>query len=188
MKHTKVFTAHLIAFLLICAGQSAFGQNPDKKADKKLGWNESAFFKDAPKEKFLNWQSYTKTLDGKQYATWYAFAVSGIATGMREAYHADRYVFQIRWGVGAESFWGADAWKRNYHGNNPSNQHKSQVFGNVGRDIWHTAHFVDTFVLVGGSFTIGARKQPIKYRVANLAAGMALRWLAQNITYETLRR
>lgn len=180
--------ACLIAAMLICAVQCAISQQVEwKPKPYKLGWNNYGYFKQAPKEKFLNWQDYPLTWDGKQFATWGAFALSGIAAGVREAYHADPYIFERRWGAGETSFWGSDAWKRNYVGNDPENPHKHELLGNVGRDVWHTAHFVDTWCLVGGTFTIGLRKQPIKYRVANMALGMAARWLFQNITYETLR-
>ena len=155
-------------------------------------WDRSSYFKSpeytSQKNKFLNWSEYTMTWDGKQFATWGVLALTGIAQGMREAYHADPYVFETRWGVGSKSFWGSDAWERNYIGNNPSNPHRSEFFGNVGRDVWHTMNAVSVIPMATTVFIIGARKQPLKFRVANMLLGMGARSLFCTITYETLRR
>lgn len=166
----------LIAAFVIIALQCAFGQ-----------WNNAAFFDGKPKAKALDWSDWCETWDYKQMTVWASFAVSGICAGAREAYHADPYVFERRFGAGETSFWGSDAWKRNYFEHNPEKPHKHQFFGNVGRDVWHTTHFVDTWCLAGGTFVIGGRKHPLKYRIANLALGMGVRWLFQNVTYESLR-
>ena len=155
---------------------------------QKLKWNNHAFFAGRPKAKFLNWQDLPDTWDGEQWATWGAFALSGAMWGMREAYHADPYVFEKRWRVGETSFFGSDAWLRNYKNNDDSQPHKSEMLGNFGRDIHHTFGIGSKVLLVGGTFTIGARAQPIKYRVANLALAWLLNSGAASIAYQLSRR
>jgi len=171
----------LIAFLLIVLAQCAFGQKTG------FQWNNAKLFQAQPKEKFLNWSSWTETWDGKQISMWAAYAISGIAHGSREAYHAEPTVFESRFGAGQTSFWGSKAWVRNYIDNNPENPHKKELIGNFGRDFWHTANIVDFVPTVTVSVIIGARKIPIKYRVANALAGVAVRTVFSFITYNSLR-
>lgn len=150
-------------------------------------WDNSKAFKNAPKLKPLDWSSYAQTWDGKLYATWFAYAGAGVAHGMREAYHADPYVFENRWGVGSESFFGADAWKRNYYGNNPENAHKSELIGNVGRDVWHTAGATSKVVMFSATFGIAVRKHPIKYKILNALIGYGIQSAFASMTYSSLR-
>jgi hypothetical protein len=221
----------LIAFILIVAGQCAFGQItrypvglnevndsitlssilrpkanvstttppytfphsevPETKANYNEGkwrWNNHQYFKSNPqKRKALNWNDYNETFDVKQCAIWGIFALSGVAHGMREAYHADQYVFETTWNADKDGFWGSDAWKRNYHGNDPTQGHKHEYLANFGRDIWHTADEFDVFGLSLASIGTGFRKQPFKYRAANWLIGMGVRTLFARITYDTLR-
>lgn len=185
--------ACLIGFLLICGLHCAFGQDktpPSNEPD--FAWNNSKYFRSydyikAPDKRFFDWKSYTVTWDGKQAAVWGLFALSGVAHGIREAYHADPYLFERRNGVEPTSFWGSDSWKRNYYHNDPEGHHKREFFGNVGRDVWHTFNQVDLVPLGTACITMGARKHPIKYKVANTLVGLGLRVLFVNITYATLR-
>lgn len=168
-----------IAFLLIVLAQCAFGQ--------KLRWNNSNAFENQLKAKFMDWSGWSNTWDGKQITLWAAYAISGIAHGSREAYHAEPTVFESRFGAGQTSFWGSKAWVRNYIDNNPENPHKKELIGNFGRDFWHTANIVDFVPTVTVSVIIGARKIPVKYRVANVIAGVAVRTVFSFITYNSLR-
>ena len=192
----------LIAFLIIAGLQCAFGQieryplgleemaatGPANHNEGKLRWNNHDYFKtNAEKRKALNWSDYNESWDGKQFSIWGLLALSGIAHGMREAYHADPYVFEDGWNADQDGFWGSDAWKRNYHNNDPKQPHKPEYFANFGRDVWHTADEVDVFGLSLSSLGTGMRKQPWKYRAANFLIGMGIRTLFARVTYETLR-
>lgn len=186
----KILTFSLILFSLSLAAQFETGRGPvtePKSHGLTLKWNNAASFKDQPKPKFFNWKTYPKTLDGKQLSTWGVFVASGMMHGAREAYHAQPTVFETRFDVGSESFWGSEAWKRNYVDNDPDKAHKHEYFGNVGRDVWHTFGFASNALLFSGTFIIGARKQPIKYRVANALLGWGARSLAASLTYNALR-
>lgn len=192
----------LIAFLIIAGLQCAFGQieryplgleemaetGPANHNEGKLRWNNNDYFKThAEKRTALNWSDYNESWDGKQFTIWGIFAISGIAHGMREAYHSDPYVFETTWNADPDGFWGSDAWKRNYLNNDPSLPHKSELFANFGRDVWHTMDEVDVFGLSLSSLGTGMRKQPWKYRAANFIIGMGIRTLFARVTYETLR-
>ena len=157
------------------------------KQGRIIKWNNTSFFKDKPKERFFNWRSYPETWDGKQFSLWGLSALSGAFWGARESYHANPYIFEEIYGVGSESFWGSDAWKRNYIDNDPDQPHKHEYFGNVGRDIWHTFGFGSNVLLFSGTLAIGARKQPIKYRVFNGLVGIGVRSLFASLTYHSLR-
>lgn len=141
-------------------------------------WDNSKYFAGKTKEGFWDWASWPETWDGKQLATWGLFAISGFSHGIGEVYHADPYIFEKRHGVASESFFGSDAWKRNYYNNDVDKGHKHEFFGNVGRDVWHTANFFDSTPLITGCVIIPLRgKIPVKYRLANLAVGIAGRML-----------
>lgn len=176
-----------VTIVLLCFGK-CFGQDVAWVSKPyKTGWNNAAWFQAQPKEKFLDWQNIGMSWDGKQLTAWGALALSGVAHGMREAYHADPYIFEDSWNANPDGFWGSDAWKRNYHNNDPKQGHKAEYFANFGRDVWHTADEVDVFGLSLSSIGTGMRKQPWKYRLANFAIGMGIRTLFARVTYETLR-
>lgn len=182
----------LILIITICALTCAFTQEvkPDNSPD--FAWNNARWFRSydyikQPDRKLFDWSNYPVTWDGKQAAVWGLFALSGVAHGIREAYHADPFLFERRNGVEPTSFWGSDAWKRNYVDNDPDKPHKHELYGNVGRDIWHTANMFDFVPLATASITMGARKHPTKYKIANTLIGVGLRTLFSTITYQTLR-
>lgn len=191
---TAVTALCVIAMLTIfgvtaCNGQTA-KQTPDPYGHFR--WNGSGYFKtndylQAPDKRLFDWSSYTQTWDGKQLTIWGLFALSGVAHGIREAYHAQPNVFEKRNGVAPTSFWGSEAWKRNYQDNNPELPHKKELMGNIGRDVWHTADEFSTWPLVFGVIGTGARNHPLKYRLANGLIGMGARTLFAMLTYNTLR-
>lgn len=199
---TIITQSCLIAAIIITLAQCTFGQierypvgldevpetGPANHDEGKFRWNNHDYFKvHAEKRKALDWSDYNDSWDGKQFSIWGIFALSGIAHGMREAYHADPYIFEDSWNANPDGFWGSDAWKRNYHNNDPKQGHKAEYFANFGRDVWHTADEVDVFGLSLSSIGTGMRKQPWKYRLANFAIGMGIRTLFARVTYETLR-
>lgn len=150
-------------------------------------WDNSKYFISEPREKVYDFYNWPKTIDGKQITSWGLFAISGIAHGAREAYHADPYVFEHNFDVGEYSFWAAKAWLRNYPNLDVTKPHKPEWFGNFGRDFWHTFNILDFAPPVTATFIIGTQKQPIKYRIANVLIGIGIRTTTSFITYELLR-
>lgn len=75
-------------------------------------------------------------------------AIGGVLMGLREALHADPHVFERIWKVGPVSFWGGEQWKTKYVDNDPSKKMKTQLFGNFGRDMWHTFDKLQRICLV----------------------------------------
>lgn len=186
----RVFLGCIVAAVIVLLAEYATAQTVEVRKSQRgpiVKWNNSAFFKDQPRLKAFDWKTYPETWDGKLFATWGLFAASGMLWGAREAYHADPYIFDRVYGVRTESFWGSDAWKRNYVDNDPEKPHKHEYFGNVGRDIWHTFGFSSNALLFSGAFAIGARKQPAKYRALNLILGIGARSLFASLTYNSLR-
>lgn len=177
--------ACLIIVILLVTIAGCFGQT------ERFKWNNSGYFKSteytSKPNRLLDFSELPETWDGAQIAIWVGFAMSGIAHGAREAYHAEPTVFETRFGASDRSFWGSESWVRNYEGNDPSNPHKHEFFGNVGRDVWHTANMFDIVPVMSCSFVIGARRQPLKYRVMNMLIGIGARTLFSMVTYATLR-
>jgi len=183
----------LLFFFLIFALCSLSAQEAERRNEfAKWKWNSSKYWKSEtylsePDKRFLDFGNYTVTWDGKQMTLFAVAAISGIAHGMRESYHADPYIFEKRWGVSSTSFFGSDAWKRNYYNNDPEQAHKPEWAGNFGRDVWHT---FDEISLIGitAPVTMSAfRAQPKKYRVTNAIACVGVRTFFAFLTYKTLR-
>lgn len=151
------------------------------------GWNNSAYFEKAPKVKLLNWSDLPETWDGKQYTMWGVDLLAGVMWGMRERFHADRTVYERKWGVGSESWLGSEQWKRNYVDNDPEKPHKTEIIGNFGRDMWHTFGYASGGIVAATSFTIGARKQPLKFRLLNAGIGGLAWWAGSAATYRALK-
>ena len=158
-----------------------------RKTNPKIPWNNHAYFQERKPTKALNWSDYLDSWDKKQWVIWSTYAWAGAMWGMREAYHADPYCFEKKWDVGSGSWFGSDAWKRNYRNNDPTQPHKHEWMGNVGRDVHHTFGFGSKVFLAAGTFTIGTRKQPIKYRVANMLIGWGIHSLFATAAYQALR-
>lgn len=185
-KEIAFFLLFSIVTNIIVAQEPVIEHNVVKKFH--LRWDNTRVFESATPEKFMDWSLVKYSWDGRTISAWLLSMGTGLAHGMREAYHADPYVFEKRWGVTSESFWGSDAWKRNYINNDPDLPHKHELFGNVGRDIWHTSGFVSKTGLISASFAIGSRGGiPRKYRVANWLIGFGIHSLFATITYKTLR-
>lgn len=139
---------------------------------------------------FLNAQYKITT---KKILTWSAFGIAGSIYGAREAYHANPYCFEQKWRVGEYSFWGSKQWERNYIGNRYTNEsgfpnkHKTEIFGNFGRDYWHTSGYVSGTLVVGSTFTIGMSKQKIKHKLLDLLIGSSCFIISSNLTFKHFR-
>lgn len=141
-----------------------------------------------------------QTLKGGYRITWKKVALfslmgfSGALHGAREAYHADPTVFERHFNAHPYGFGGSHEWERKYVGNRYKNDSgtprpmKSQVFGNFGRDYWHTARYLNHGVNIGVSITIGASKQPLKHKIIDGVLAFATHELFSSLTYKTLRK
>ncbi|GIW57699.1 MAG: hypothetical protein KatS3mg083_644 [Candidatus Dojkabacteria bacterium] len=112
------------------------------------------------------------------------FVVLGVLWGLREAYHADPEVFERLYGVCPESFWGSEAWKRNYYNNDPNEAHKPELF-NTFRDVWHFAGFASKYGYALVSFLLGV--SDIGHKVIIWGVGLVVSAFVASCTYRFLR-
>jgi len=126
-------------------------------------------------------------IDAAQAGIWSLYALSGVMNGCREAYHAQPTVFETRFRATSLSWWGSEQWRRNYRNNDPSQPHKTELMGNVGRDMWHTFGAGYRVTMQLGAFLNGARNLPMKHRIINAVIGYGIQMAASNITYNLLR-
>lgn len=123
----------------------------------------------------------------KKQWVWGAYAVAGILHGGREAYHAEPTVFEKRFNAAPLSFFGSEQWKRQYYNRDPETQaHKPNAL-NGFRDYWHFSGASTKYILIGGAFTIGMSKQPLKYRLIDLLIGAVITSGSASLTYNILR-
>lgn len=126
-------------------------------------------------------------------SAWLGYATAGVWWGMREAYHADNHVFETKFGVGPYSFWGSEAWQRQYEGNRYEtadgklNDHKAE-WGNTFRDVHHFSGQNHNLLVIGCTFGIGIGKQKWRHKLLDVAIGLAIRSTASWATYNYLRR
>jgi len=138
------------------------------------------------KLKWYDFRTYRFKGGGKR-AVWISYAIAGaFLHGPREAYNADRYVLQRALGVSPTSFFGSEQWVRQYRNNDPTQPHKNNLF-NGFRDYWHFSGAGTKYILIGGAFTIGTSKQPLKYKILDTLIGFAGFSITANLTYNLLR-
>jgi len=132
-----------------------------------------------------------KVKPGKMVA-WAGYAAAGAWHGMREAYHADNFVFEKKFGVDPYSFWGSQAWQRNYEGNRYQtadggiNEHKPEYL-NTFRDVWHFSNQNHNLLLVGCTFGLATGKQKWQHKALDVLIGMGVRSVTAWATYNWLR-
>jgi len=121
----------------------------------------------------------------KKILIWTSFSVAGSIYGAREAYHANAYCFEQKWGVNEYSFFGSRQWERNYVGNRyyPNAVHKDELFGNFGRDFWHTSGYVSGGLMLTGTFVIGNSKQKFKHKLLDVLIGSLCFTGASRLTF-----
>ena len=136
----------------------------------------------------LKWYDFStyKFKGGGKRAVWIGYAVAGVLHGGREAYHAEPTVFEKRFGVAPQSFFGSEQWKRQYFDRDPDNGHKPEIW-NSARDYYHFSHLASSTIWIGGAFTIGMSKQPIKYKLVDLLIGTLITSGTASLTYNILR-
>lgn len=122
----------------------------------------------------------------KKILIWSGFAVAGSIYGAREAYHSNPYCFEQKWGVDEYSFFGSRQWERNYVGNRYHSKaiHKDELFGNFGRDYWHTSGYVSGALVLTGTFIIGGTKQKLKHKLLDLLIGSGCFIVSSNLTFK----
>jgi hypothetical protein len=139
-------------------------------------------------EKPLKWYSFRtyRFKGGGKRAVWIGYAAAGVLHGGREAYHAEATVFEKRFNARPQSFFGSEQWKRNYFDRDPDNGHKPNIWNPV-RDYYHFSGFTTKTVWIGGAFTIGMSKQPMKYKLLDLLIGTLITSGSASLTYNILR-
>lgn len=140
---------------------------------------------EAPAMKWYDFKTYRFKGHGKR-AVWIGYVAAGIMHGGREAMHAESGVFEKRFGVSETSFFGSLQWKRQYKNNDPTQPHRNNLF-NGFRDYWHLSGAGTKYILIGGAFTIGTSKQPLKYKILDTLIGFAGFSITANLTYNLLR-
>ena len=136
----------------------------------------------------LKWYDFStyKFKGGGKRAVWIGYAVSGILHGGREAYHAQPNVFEKAFNASPLSFWGSEQWKRNYYDRNPELPHKPNIWNPI-RDYYHFSGAATKAIWIGGAFTIGMSKQPMKYKLLDLLIGTLITSGSASLTYNILR-
>jgi len=139
-------------------------------------------------------------LRGKYFVTsgkiigWAAMSIAGSFWGGREALYADPTVFERKFGATPYSFFGSHQWERKYEGNRYlgqdgiPNKMKSQVFGNFGRDYWHTSNYVVFGITGSFVFERGCSKQRLLHKLVDISIGSACFLILSRLTYNYLRK
>lgn len=141
---------------------------------------------ETPKLKWYDFSTY-KFKGGGKRVVWGAYFLAGVFHGGREAYHAQPNVFEKRLNAAPLSFWGSEQWKRQYFDRDPETQaHKPNAL-NGFRDYWHFSGASTKAIWIGGAFTIGMSKQPLKYRLIDLLIGAVITSGSASLTYNILR-
>ena len=136
----------------------------------------------------LNWydfSTYQFKGEGKRIV-WISYFAAGVLHGGREAYHAEATVFEKRFNARPQSFFGSEQWKRNYFDRDPDSGHKPNIW-NSARDYYHFSHLASSTIWVGGAFTIGMSKQPMKYKLLDLLISALITSGSASLTYNLLR-
>ena len=179
----------ILASLLACLSLNA--QNPcagcwgKNDTSATLTTQDKKTLRLYSKLQWYDFSTYKFKGEGKR-AVWIAYAVAGILHGGREAYHAEPTVFERRFNAAPLSFFGSEQWKRNYFDRDPDNGHKPNLFNPV-RDYYHFSGFTTKTIWIGGAFTIGMSKQPMKYKLLDLLIGTLITSGTASLTYNILR-
>ena len=136
----------------------------------------------------LKWYDFStyKFKGGGKRAVWIGYAVAGILHGGREAYHAQPNVFEKRLNAAPLSFFGSEQWKRNYYDRNPELPHKPNIWNPI-RDYYHFSGAATKAIWIGGAFTVGMSRQPLKYKLIDLLIGAVITSGSASLTYNILR-
>ena len=136
----------------------------------------------------LKWYDFStyKFKGGGKRAVWIGYAVAGILHGGREAYHAEPTVLQNIFGGADDSWIGPMQWLRQYPNRDPDLPHKPNIWNPI-RDYYHFSGAATKAIWIGGAFTIGMSKQPMKYKLLDLLIGTLITSGSASLTYNILR-
>ena len=137
------------------------------------------------KLQWYDFSTYKFKGEGKR-VVWISYFAAGVLHGGREAYHAEPTVFEKRFNAAPLSFFGSEQWKRQYYNRDPENGHKPEIW-NSARDYYHFSHLASSTIWIGGAFTIGMSKQPMKYKLLDLLIGTLITSGSASLTYALLR-
>ena len=140
---------------------------------------------ETPKLKWYDFSTY-KFKGGGKRVVWGAYFLAGVFHGGREAYHAQPNVFEKRLNAAPLSFLGSEQWKRNYYDRNPELPHKPNIWNPI-RDYYHFSGAATKAIWIGGAFTVGMSRQPLKYRLIDLLIGAVITSGSASLTYNILR-
>lgn len=184
---TAILISLLAFFATTCTAQctGCWGQSDTAVLKQNLSTEDKQALRLYSKLQWYDFSTYKLKGEGKR-AVWIAYAAAGILHGSREAYHAEPTVFEKRFGVGAQSFFGSEQWKRNYFNRNPDNGHKPNIFNPV-RDYYHFSGAATKAIWIGGAFVLGMSKQPMKYKLLDLLIGTLITSGTASLTYNLLR-
>ena len=183
-------TLCILAFILVCLSlnaQPCTGCWGITEIPVLSDSDRAALRLQAP-EKPLKWYSfrtYRFKGEGKR-VVWISYFAAGVLHGGREAYHAEPTVFEKRFNAAPLSFFGSEQWKRQYYNRDPENGHKPEIW-NSARDYYHFSHLASSTIWIGGAFTIGMSKQPMKYKLLDLLIGTLITSGSASLTYSILR-
>jgi len=137
------------------------------------------------KLEWYDFSTYRFKGEGKR-AVWIAYAAAGILHGGREAYHAEPAVLQNVFGGPDDSWIGPMQWERQYYKRDPELPHKPNIWNPI-RDYYHFSGAATKALWIGGAFTLGMSKQPMKYRLIDLLIGTLITSGSASLTYNILR-
>ena len=137
------------------------------------------------KLQWYDFSTYKFKGEGKR-VVWISYFAAGVLHGGREAYHAEPTVFEKRFNAAPLSFFGSEQWKRQYYNRDPENGHKPNIWNPI-RDYYHFSGAATKAIWIGGAFTIGMSKQPMKYKLIDLLIGALITSGSASLTYNLLR-
>lgn len=113
--------------------------------------------------------------------------IGGIGTGMNHAYHADARIFEKKWGVAPASFFGSQAWRRNYR--NMDVEQGRKWGPNIHRDVWHASSAVATWGKISAAVvvTVGEKRRHWSHYVIDAVIVGAAYGVSSHLTYSYLR-
>lgn len=143
----------------------------------------------------LSLPDLTDSWHGSDYLAFGVLVVAGIANGASEAYEADRHIFEKRWGVSEQSWWGSKSWKRKYKNYDLGDERaafwQSKGALSVFTDFDHFSEGMQAVSLSGGFLIIGLNGGKRKYKWwvhgSRFLTGFVGYTLSSSITYNLLR-
>lgn len=164
MKHTLCFL-----LLFVCCSLSA------QLTFDNSSYFSSARYKNRTDQSFCNFNDLPKTWDGLTLSTWVGLGFSGFV-------HAYRQPLTILPGT---SEWRPGDKATAYEVRKMRDAESFIVIPVRPKRHGFNTDLVEVPLVLSSVFTIGARKQPFKYKIVNLLIGGGIRFLCESITRST---